>query len=264
MKSGAGRPSRMRSTFAATSREVRLGLRLTQTELADTVHVSRGYVAAIEAGKANPTLDVVERIGACLGLDVDLVLRPPTLIDHSSQSDLVHARCIAHVERRLRAAGWQTAREVEIVQGRYHGWIDILAFDPTSGCLLVIEIKTRLTDLGAVERQLGWYARTAGESARRMGWVPRRIVSWLLVLASDEVDRVIANNAQLLGAAFPIRARAMLGWLTDGRHPLTGRGLAMIDPSSKRREWLIRSRFDGRRAPCRYADYGAAARRLAR
>lgn len=258
------RPSRMRRTFASISRKVRLELRLTQGEVADAAHVSRGYVAAIEAGTANPTLDVVERIGTVLGLEADLVLHPPTLVEPSSQLDLVHARGIAYVERRLRAAGWQTAHEDEIVQARSHGWIDIIAFHPTSGSLLVIEIKTRLIDLGAVERQVGWYARAASDVARRKGWRPRRIVTWLLVLASDEVDRVIAANSQLLGAAFPTRARAMLEWLSDGRHPLTSRGLAMIDPSSKRRDWLIRTRAEGRRVPCRYADYGAAARRLDR
>ena len=252
----------MRRVFASTSREVRLELRLTQTQVASAVQVSRGYVAAIEAGTANPTLDVVERVGAVLGLDAELVLRRPTLIHPGRQRDLVHARCVGYVDRRLHAFGWETAREVEIVQARSHGWIDLVAFHPGSETLLVIEVKTQLLDLGSLERQLGWYTRAAGDATRRKGWIPRRIVTWVLVLASDEVDRVIATNRQLLGAAFPTRARGMLEWLADGRHPLTGRGLAMIDPSSKRREWLIRSRIDGRRVPCRYADYGVAARRL--
>jgi transcriptional regulator with XRE-family HTH domain len=262
MNVGDAAPSRMRRTFASISREARLELRLTQAEVADAVHVSRGYVAAIEAGTANPTLDVVERVGRFLGLDAELVLRRPTLIDPSRQRDLVHAGCVGYVDRRLGTSGWQTAREVEIVQARSHGWIDLLAFHPGTETVLVIEIKTRLLDLGLVERQLGWYARAAGDAARQRGWIPRRIASWLLVLASEEVDRVITTNRQLLEAAFPLRARGMLEWLSDGRHPLTRRGLAMIDPRSKRREWLIRSRVDGRRVPCRYVDYGAAARRL--
>jgi transcriptional regulator with XRE-family HTH domain len=252
----------MRRTFAAVSREVRVQLRLTQGEVAAAAHVSRGYIAGIEAGTANPTLDVVERIGSVLGLDTNLILRPPLLIETSPQRDLVHARCIAYVERRIRSAGWETAREVEIVQARSHGWIDIVAFHPRSKTLLVIEVKTQLVDLGSVERQVGWYTRAAGDAARRRGWTPHRTVAWLLVLASAEVDRVIATNRHLLGTAFPMRARGMLGWLSEDLHPLTSRGLAMIDPRSKRREWLIRSRVDGRRAPCRYLDYGEAARRL--
>jgi hypothetical protein len=54
----------------------------------------------------------------------------------------------------------------------------------------------------------------------------------------------------------------MLAWLLDGQHPVMGRGLAMIDPASKRRDWLIRLRVDGRRSDARYVDYADAARRL--
>jgi hypothetical protein len=164
----------------------------------------------------------------------------------------------------LRTAGWLTAREVEVVQARSHGWIDVLAFNPEDETLLVIEIKTRLDDLGSVERQLGWYGRSAGDVARRIGWAPRRIAIWLVVLASDEVDAVIANNVDVLRERFPLRAREMLAWLSEGRHSTTSWGLAMVDPTSKRRDWLIRSRVDGRRSPGRFANYAAAARRLVR
>lgn len=164
----------------------------------------------------------------------------------------------------MRTAGWQIAREVQVVQARSHGWIDVLAFHAEDETLLVIEIKTRLDDLGAVERQLGWYGRSAGDVARRLGWTPRRIAIWLAVLSSDEVEAVITNNAGLLRSRFPVRAREMLAWLSDRRHSTTGWRLALLDPTSKRRDWLIRARVAGRRSPCWFADYAAAARRLVR
>ncbi len=236
------RPS-IRLVFARTSRDARVRLRLTQRQVADSVGVSRGYIAAIEGSLANPSLDVVDRISRALGLEAELVLRPPLVLGAHGQRDLVHARCTGYVERRLRTAGWRTAREVELILGRSHGWIDVLAFHPRSETLLVIEIKTRLDDLGAIERHLGWYGRSAGDTARRLGWQPRRITSWLLVLASDEVEGVIRHNSDLLARAFPLRARAMLEWLSAGNDSVTGRGLAMLDPASKRREWLT--------VPCR-------------
>jgi hypothetical protein len=97
-----------------------------------------------------------------------------------------------------------------------------------------------------------------------MGWTPRRIVFWLLVLSSDEVEAVLTRNRQLVRDRFPVRAREMLDWLTEPRRSTTGWGLALLDPTSKRRDWLIRTRVDGRRSPSRFADYAAAARRLAR
>lgn len=246
------------------ARDTRLRLRLTQREVATGAAVSRGYVARVELGTANPTLDVVDQISHVLGIEAELIFRTPSIIGSTTQRDAVHAQCSAYVERRLRTAGWQTAREVEVVQARSHGWIDVLAFNLEDETLLVIEIKTRLDDLGSVERQLGWYGRLAGDVARRIGWTPRRIVIWLVVLASDEVEAVISNNVDLLRGRFPLRAREMLAWLSEGRHSTTGWGLAMLDPTSKRRDWLIRSRVDGRRSPSRFANYAAAARRLAR
>ena len=82
-----------------------------------------------------------------------------------------------YVDRRLRSAGWLTLREVEVVHGRSHGWIDLLP-DPRTG-RLVVEIKTRLDDVGAIERQLGWYRRMAPAIARAQGWEVRQTTGWL-------------------------------------------------------------------------------------
>lgn len=167
------------------------------------------------------------------------------------------------MDRRLRATGLITAREVEVVHARSHGWIDLLAFDHRTSTLLIIEIKTRLDDLGALERQIGWYERSAFEAVRRLGWRPKQSVTWLVLLASAEIESAIRTNRTVLDLAFPIRARAALEWLTDGAsQPPIGRVLALIDPTSRRRDWLIRTRFDGRRSDPPYRDYGDAARRL--
>ena len=49
----------------------------------------------------------------------------------------------------------------------------MLAFDPATGILVVIEVKTRLDDLGAIERQMGWYERSAFGVARV--WTGRHV-----------------------------------------------------------------------------------------
>ncbi len=252
----------LRMAFAQLCRSTRIRLRLTQGDLSDRVGISRSFLTKIELGRANPSIALVERIADALGLEIDLIARVPTVIG-GHQKDLVHARCSAYVDRRLRIAGWQTSREVEIVHQRSHGWIDILAFDPATGMLIVIEIKTRLDDLGAIERQIGWYERSAFGVAREIGWTPRRVTGWLLVLASDEVERSIRSNRELLSRGFPIRAREMAWGLDDVDGLVGGRGLALVDPTTKRRDWLIPSRIDGRRSPASFIDYGDAARRLA-
>jgi len=252
----------LNAAFARLCRQTRTGLRLTQQRLADMVGVSRGHIANVERGRANPSLGLVDRIANALGLELELVARAPAVIGGRQQRDLVHARCSAYADRRLRSLGWLTAREVEIVHARSHGWIDLIAFHPMTGTLVVVEVKTRLDDLGAIERQLAWYERSIWDVADRLGWRPKWTASWLLVLASHEVEDVLHTNRELFARAFPVRARAMASLLEGVDQPIAGRGVALIDPSSKRRAWLVPSRTDGRRSSAPYIDYADAARRL--
>jgi transcriptional regulator with XRE-family HTH domain len=237
-------------------------LDITQLALADAAGVSRSLIAEIEGGRANPSLEVVMRIGDALGLELELADRNPIAIARRTR-DAVHARCSGYVDRRLRAAGWQTRRELEVAHGRSHGWIDPLAFDPRTGVLLIVEVKTRLDDMGAIERQVGWYERSAFDVASGLGWFPSTASSWVLLLASDEVERELRAHRDVLLIAYPRRAPAMrIDVLQPARLASPSRGLALIDPASRRRDWLIPSRSDGRRTAAAYRDYADAARRL--
>ena len=251
----------LRRSFASLCRDTRIGLDVTQQQLADATGVTRGYIAMVEGGRANPSLAVVERIGGALGLELRLVGQAPIIMGRDRQRDLVHARCSGYVERRMRKASLAVAREVELVHGRVHGWVDLLAFDARTGTLVIVEIKTRLDDLGVIERQLGWYERRAFHVARELGWEARRLSAWLVLLASDEVDAAIRDNRDALRMAFPMRAPEMLA-LFDGSPPRAGRGLALIDPTSRRQGWSIRARVDGRRSAPPFRDYADAAARF--
>jgi transcriptional regulator with XRE-family HTH domain len=249
-------------TFAQLCRDARTSLDITQEELAAAVGVSRSEIAGIETAGVNATLDVVMRIGEVLGLDLQIVGRRPTVID-PRPSGIVHGRCSAYTGRRFGRHGWSIRREVEVIHGRSHGWIDILAFHPGSATLVIVEIKTRLDDLGAIERQLGWYERAGREVAATAGWRPVTIVSWLLLLNSEEVERSLRVERDLLRVGFPVRASEMRVVLEGVRPSGSGRGIALIDPSSRRAAWLIPTCLDGRRSPATYRDYADAARRMA-
>ncbi|HET9085796.1 MAG TPA: helix-turn-helix transcriptional regulator, partial [Candidatus Limnocylindrales bacterium] len=121
--------------------------------------MSRAYIASIEGGRANPSLEVVHRLGAALGLELQIVGRRPVVLNSPAQRDAVHAWCSGYVGRRLARIGLDVRREVTIVRGRTRGWIDLLAYDARQRLLLVVEVKTWMDDLGALERQLDWYER---------------------------------------------------------------------------------------------------------
>ena len=255
----------LRIAVAEWCRRTRKDLDITQQQLADALGISRTYLSEIEAGRANPSMDLLDRMGAAMDTRFELMARGPILIGGPIERDLAHARCSGYVGRRLSTAGFEVAREVGVIDGRVRGWIDLLAFDRRSGTIFIIEIKTDLDDLGRIERQVGWYERIAWTTDMARSSRPRQLRSWLLVLATAQVDEAIARNREVLAAAFPARAVAMRR-CRDGATPteLPTRGLALIDPRRRGREWLLPSRTDGRRSLAPYLDRHAAAEAFAR
>lgn len=59
--------------FPAALREIRVALDLTQEEFAKAFRLTRQQVVAMESGKANPTIDTLERIIRPFRLTVGLV-----------------------------------------------------------------------------------------------------------------------------------------------------------------------------------------------
>ncbi len=66
-----------RTRVAWNLRRLRTARGLSQESLAVDADVDRTYVSGIERGTFNPTLDLLERVAAALGVDlVDLVSEP--------------------------------------------------------------------------------------------------------------------------------------------------------------------------------------------
>lgn len=272
------------STAEALAREVgwmlrqtRRRLRRTQATVGAAVGLSQSAISLIERGKLPGIgLSLIGKLCDTLGIRASWLLQPPHVVGAQTpteaspirtegrQQDVAHARCSGYVRRRLEREGWSVAQEVEIVLGRAHGWIDILAFQPTVETLLVGEVKTEIHDVGDIQRTVAWYKREAIEAARRMGWVPRRVIVCLFVLETLENDDRITQNREVLAQAFPVRSRALAARLEDaGASAPVGWALALVDPLARRRSWIRGARADGRRTPAPYADYRDFATRLA-
>lgn len=56
--------------FAAKLRELRAGLGMTQAELAKKAQVTETYIGRLEAGKAAPGVDLVQRLATALGTTI--------------------------------------------------------------------------------------------------------------------------------------------------------------------------------------------------
>lgn len=246
-------------------RSARFIARWTQAELARRLGVTQSAISRLETG-ASSCLDVRLASAAfrLLGIRLSVDAATPGLVRRHEQNDFVHARCAAYAARHLQKAGWDVRLEIEIGRDRYRGWIDLLAFRAADRSLFCAELKTELDDVGRIQRTLAWYERSAGDAARRLGWRPRSIATGLLVLASAENDLRIRRNAELLAREFPTRSRELASWFVTPALSTPRPSLALIDPRSRRADWLRSTTLEGRRSPAPYADYRAAAEALKR
>jgi transcriptional regulator with XRE-family HTH domain len=237
--------------------DLRRALGWTQKELGRRADLSQSFISAVENARVGDlTFSSATRMLEAMGAKLTVGVTAPFLGDRELQRDSAHSRCTAYVASRLKRDGWQASTEVEIGGDRSRGWIDVLAYNPVSRQLVVIEVKTEIRDLGAIERTLGWYEREAWAAARRLGWRPRQVIGCLLLLATDANEARVADNRATLKTGFPIRATSLRQVVSEPMPAPPGlRAMALIDPRSRRRDWLRPSRIDGRRTPSPYVDY---------
>jgi transcriptional regulator with XRE-family HTH domain len=241
--------------IAAAVLEARRARRWSQRRLAREAGISQTMISAIERAVLKD-LPIATAVRVLSALDVAFGLRLAAPLATIPIRDAAHARCVAYVARRLRSEGFEVRSEVEVRGPGWVGSIDVLAYHPVAHILLVIEVKTELHDLGALDRQLGRYERAAWVAARVIGWRPRAVTGVLLTLATQETDRRLATERSWFAERFPMRAAELRRLIHDPEHPPERgrRGLAMIDPRSRRAAWLQPTWLDHRRSPARYSD----------
>jgi hypothetical protein len=98
------------------------------------------------------------------------------------------------------------------------GSIDLLAFHPLTGVLVVVEVKTEIGSVEATFRKHDEKARLAGTIARRrFGWAVGGISRLLVLPDAPTPRRQVGRFATLFERAYPIRGWSAKRWLTDPR-----------------------------------------------
>jgi transcriptional regulator with XRE-family HTH domain len=203
-------------------RALRVRRRLTQAQLAASAGLSRAAIARLERGGADRvTLRTLAHVTAVLGATVSVrVLWHGEALDRLL--DAAHADLTDLVLRLLRDSGWDVATEVSFNILGERGVIDVLAFHPATGALLVIEIKSVVPDLQAMLGMLDRKVRVAPSIARERGWRPQT-VSRLLVLPDDRTARRrVERHASTFATVFPSRTAAVRRWLRKPVESLAG------------------------------------------
>lgn len=184
-----------------------------QLDVALPARVSVATVSRIERGQFEGlSISTLMRVASALEIRIDWV---PRWRGGELDRMLNSGHAAMHEAAALEFAGtdWLTAAETTFAIYGERGVIDILAFHPPTGALLVIELKTDLVDvqglIGAVDR----YRRLAPQIARERGWAIRSVSCWVLLRNTPSNHRRLAAHATVLRNAFPDDGRQMRGWL---------------------------------------------------
>jgi transcriptional regulator with XRE-family HTH domain len=185
-----------------------------QADVAHRARVSRGVVSLIERGHLDRvSVPAFRRVADALGVRAEIsVTLPHGEIDRllTAGHAVLHESLARHITR---LPGWVHAPEVSFAVYGERGIIDILAFHPATGSLLVIELKTELVSLenllGTMDIRMRHAAKVAGER----GWRATTISSWVVLAESATNHRRVRSHQHALRAAFPADGRAMRRWL---------------------------------------------------
>lgn len=202
---------------------VRRHLGLRQSDLSRLADVDQKTISLIETGHlARVSVERFRRVCAALGIEHEVMLRwrgglGDRLIDrgHAAIVEIV----IAELERR----GWQVVPEFSFNVYGERGSVDVLAWHPIHQALLIVEVKTIVTDIQSLLMSMSRKVRLVPPLvAEERGW-RRRAFGRVLVVAGTRVNRsTVASHAATFDAAFPRRSRETRGWLRDPVGDLAG------------------------------------------
>ena len=194
---------RLRKGWSQRDLGARLGI--SQSEL------SRWERAALE----EPSVPKLERWAALVGAHLSIELQ---VAGERPLHDQRQASIQAKLAATLRAAGWIVDVEVSFNDYGDRGRIDVLAFHPGHGILLVIEVKTRLDDAQDLLGRLDIKRRVAPSLAKERGW-PTTVTVPLIAIQDGRTARRRLSDHSALFARYPLRARAATAWLSNPAVP---------------------------------------------
>jgi transcriptional regulator with XRE-family HTH domain len=194
----------------------------TQGEVADAARVSQSALSRVERGMVGHiTMSVLDRITSALdaSLFVDVRYRGGMA---DRLLDRVHAALVDHVVAQLRD-GWEVIVEFTFNEFGERGSVDILAWHAGTRTLLIIEVKSRFTDLQAMLASFGRKVRLVpGIVARERGWRPVAVGRVLVASGTSANRAIVDEHAAIFRSAFPSRALEIRPWLRAPTGAISG------------------------------------------
>ena len=90
--------------------------------------------------------------------------------------------------------------------------------------LLVIELKTEIVEVGMLLGRMDQRRRLAANIARRNGWDPVAVSTWVVIADGRTNRRTVAAHQSVLRRKFPVDGRSVRRWLGDPRDRIDALG----------------------------------------
>lgn len=211
-------------------RAIRVHQRLPQQAVADKARISQSVYSRAERGElAGMTIGALDRIASALGgsLFIDVRYRGGL---GDRLLDAAHAALVDRAVGILRRADWLIELEFGFNLFGDRGSVDILAWHATTRTLLIVEVKSRFTDLQAMLLSLARKLRVVPDLARRdLGWDPLSVARIVVAFGTTENRSILSKHAAIFDAALPERSLAIRRWLQAPNGPIAGVWLVSRD-----------------------------------
>jgi transcriptional regulator with XRE-family HTH domain len=212
---------------------VRRHVGLRQVDVARNANVDQKVVSLLERGMlARVSVDAFRRVCAVLQIEQVLEVRwrgglGDRLIDRG------HARIVEAVLAALGRLGWESIPEFTFNVYGERGSVDVLAWHARSRTLLILEIKTMLTDLQRLLMAMSRKLRLVpGEVARDRGWKPRAIGHVVVVQGTRANRAIVARHRATFDATFPHDTSEVRQWLRKPTGDFAGLWFVALRPES--------------------------------
>ncbi len=222
---------------------VRIHLGMRQVDLARAAAVDQKVVSLLERGElVRVSVERFRRVCAALKIEPVLELRwrgglADRLIDRG------HAQIVEAIVAELHRLGWECLPEYTFSVYGERGSVDVLAWHPIHRALLLVEVKTRLTDMQSMLGSLSKKVRLVpAEVARERGW-ERLVLGHVVVLLDTRANRsTVAAHRATFDASFPRRSTDVRGWLRSPIGDLAGLwflALRRASPTDSKRQTRV-------------------------
>jgi transcriptional regulator with XRE-family HTH domain len=195
-------------------RAVRLQKRQRQHDVARRARVSRSLVSRAEHGRLDElSFGALTRIAAALDVSLFLDARWDDG-DVDRLIDRAHALVVERVVGTLRGLGWEVLVEYGFNHFGERGSVDVLAWHAASRTILIVEVKSRLTDLQATFMSFARKVRLVPLLVRRdLGWEAREVGRLLVMPGTRRNRAIVMDHATTFATQFPERMPAIGTWL---------------------------------------------------